>query len=49
MTGKCICALGEFAVNPVRATIRHFREDYDRAVAAASGQPETEPAEAAAD
>jgi len=51
MTGKCICALGEFAVNPVRATIRHFREDYDRAVAAASGaiETESEPAEAAAD
>lgn len=32
MEGKCICALGEFAVNPVRATIRHFPEDYERAV-----------------
>ncbi len=32
MQGKCICALGEFAVNPVRATIRHFPEDYRRAV-----------------
>jgi len=28
MTGLTLCALGEFAVNPVRATIKHFREDY---------------------
>jgi NADH-quinone oxidoreductase subunit F len=32
MQGKCICALGEFAVNPVLATIKHFRDDYERAV-----------------
>ncbi|MGF1505829.1 MAG: NADH-quinone oxidoreductase subunit NuoF [Anaerolineae bacterium] len=50
MQGKCICALGEFAVNPVMATIKHFREDYDAAVAAAQGSgdipvmPETTPA-----
>ena len=30
MKGKCICALGEFAVNPVMATIQHFRADYER-------------------
>src|SRR5574341_1272770 len=30
MKGKCICALGEFAVNPVIATIRHFPQDYQR-------------------
>ncbi|MBN2471266.1 MAG: SLBB domain-containing protein, partial [Anaerolineae bacterium] len=28
MTGITLCALGEFAVNPVVWTIRHFREDY---------------------
>lgn len=28
MTGLTLCALGEFAVNPVTATIKHFREDY---------------------
>lgn len=28
MQGKCLCALGEFAVNPVRATIKHFPDDY---------------------
>ena len=31
MFGKCICALGDFAVNPVRATIRWFPEDYEQA------------------
>jgi len=30
MKGKCICALGEFAVNPVMATIKHFPDDYQR-------------------
>jgi NADH-quinone oxidoreductase subunit F len=28
ITGLTLCALGEFAVNPVTATIKHFREDY---------------------
>ncbi len=32
MQGKCLCALGEFALNPALATIEHFREDYDRVV-----------------
>ncbi len=32
MRGKCICALGDFAVNPVAATIRHFPDDYKEAV-----------------
>jgi hypothetical protein len=32
MKGKCICALGEFAVNPVVATIKHFRADYELAL-----------------
>lgn len=26
--GKCLCALGEFAVNPILATIRHFKDEY---------------------
>ncbi len=38
MQGKCICALGEFAVNPVRATIRHFAQDYERATSRARKQ-----------
>ncbi len=29
---KCLCALGEFAINPALATIEHFRADYDAAV-----------------
>jgi NADH:ubiquinone oxidoreductase subunit F (NADH-binding) len=26
--GATLCALGEFAINPVLATIQHFPEDY---------------------
>lgn len=44
MKGKCICALGEFAVNPVVATIHHFPDDYKLALT--SVEPT---AEAAAD
>jgi len=47
MMGKCICALGEFAVNPVIATIKHFPEDYKAAAAkanAAGDIPVLEPA-----
>jgi NADH-quinone oxidoreductase subunit F len=29
MEGNCFCALGEFAINPVLASIKHFREDYE--------------------
>lgn len=29
MGGLTLCALGEFAVNPVRWTVEHFREDYE--------------------
>ncbi len=51
MAGKCICALGEFAVNPVVGTIKYFREDYERAVGIMSApvEEEGEPAEAAGD
>jgi NADH-quinone oxidoreductase subunit F len=44
MKGKCICALGEFAVNPVIATIKHFPDDYERAVT--PPQAEAVPSEA---
>lgn len=39
MVGKCLCALGEFAVSPVLSTIRHFPEEYRAKVkqAAANG------------
>ncbi len=30
ITGKVLCALGDFATSPVTSTIRHFREDYLR-------------------
>ncbi len=36
MKGKCICALGEFAVNPVVGTIKHFPEEYKQAVTKAN-------------
>jgi NADH-quinone oxidoreductase subunit F len=38
MKGKCICALGEFAVNPVTATIKYFRADYEAYVEQKNGQ-----------
>lgn len=28
MSGKVLCALGDFATSPVTATIRQFREEY---------------------
>jgi NADH-quinone oxidoreductase subunit F len=38
--GRCLCALGDFAVNPVLSTIRHFLEEYKAKVkpAPADGQ-----------
>ena len=30
--GKTLCALGEFAINPVLATIRHFFDEYEAKV-----------------
>ncbi len=32
ISGKVLCALGDFATSPVVATLRHFRGDYERAV-----------------
>lgn len=29
MQGKCLCALGEFAVSPALSTIKHFRDEYE--------------------
>lgn len=45
MAGKCICALGEFAINPVVATIKHFPDDYRLALA--PREPVAQPAPAA--
>jgi NADH-quinone oxidoreductase subunit F len=30
--GRCLCALGDFAINPVLSTIRHFPEEYQAKV-----------------
>lgn len=49
MVGKCICALGEFAVNPVLGTIEHFSEDYQLAVNASASAGEAIETETAAD
>ncbi|MCL4869940.1 MAG: NADH-quinone oxidoreductase subunit NuoF [Anaerolineae bacterium] len=32
--GKCLCALGEFAKNPILSTIKHFPQDYQAKVRA---------------
>lgn len=40
MRGKVICALGEFAANPVMATIKYFPEDYELAVTSGDLVPE---------
>lgn len=26
--GRCLCALGDFAINPILGTIRHFKDEY---------------------
>lgn len=36
MGGRCLCALGDFAINPVLSTIRHFPEEYKAKVSGAS-------------
>lgn len=36
ISGRCLCALGEFAVNPVLSTIRHFFNEYEAKINAAS-------------
>ena len=30
ISGKVLCALGDFATSPVVATVKHYREDYER-------------------
>jgi NADH-quinone oxidoreductase subunit F len=30
--GKCLCALGEFSVQPVLSTLKHFKEEYNTAI-----------------
>ncbi len=38
MTGKCLCALGEFATSPVLSSIRYFLPEYKAKVAAGAGK-----------
>ena len=39
MKGKCLCALGEFAVSPVLSTIAHFLDEYKAKVQTDELQP----------
>ncbi len=38
MTGKCLCALGEFSTSPVLSSIRHFLPEYKAKVSSAAHQ-----------
>ncbi|MFO7662260.1 MAG: NADH-quinone oxidoreductase subunit NuoF [Chloroflexota bacterium] len=51
MTGKCLCALGEFATSPVLSSIRHFLPEYKAKVVAGANirAAQRTPAAAAAD
>ena len=44
ITGKCLCALGEFSVMAVTTGIKHFREDFEASAQAPAGEapPERE-------
>ena len=39
MRGKCLCALGEFAVSPVLSTIAHFLDEYKAKVRKPAAEP----------
>jgi NADH-quinone oxidoreductase subunit F len=39
MRGKCLCALGEFAVSPVLSTIAHFLDEYKAKVRTPAAEP----------
>lgn len=39
MQGKCLCALGEFAVSPVLSTIAHFLDEYKAKVSLPEAAP----------
>lgn len=38
IAGRCLCALGDFAVNPILATVRHFKDEYVAKVNGAAAQ-----------
>jgi len=46
MSGVTLCALGDFAVNPVTATIKHFRQDYLEFIKQAAADKKTGPLKA---
>jgi NADH-quinone oxidoreductase subunit F len=46
MMGKTLCALGDFATSPVTATLKHFQDEYRRAI---DGQDRGRPEGAGAD
>jgi NADH-quinone oxidoreductase subunit F len=48
MVGKCICALGDFAADPVLGTIKHFKADYEL-IANGGSAPNVEEAPATGD
>ena len=37
--GRCLCALGDFAVNPILATIKHFKDEYIAKITAVEAAP----------
>lgn len=39
MQGKCLCALGEFAVSPALSTVKHFKHEYVAKITAAQRVP----------
>ncbi len=38
ITGKCLCALGEFATSPVLSSIAHFLPEYKAKIKSPTGQ-----------
>lgn len=44
ITGKCLCALGEFATSPVLSTLKHFMHEYEAKVDAANAKKQAVPA-----
>jgi NADH-quinone oxidoreductase subunit F len=44
MGGKSLCALGDFAINPVLSTLKHFRPEYEAYVNKGAGQKASAPA-----
>jgi NADH-quinone oxidoreductase subunit F len=49
MTGATLCALGDFAANPILSTIKHFRHEYEAYIKRAGGDKKPAKTAAAAD